>query len=46
MQTPIHYFYGSKDSLLSITFYGKEQTCHEAMDPLVYFTRHASFHGL
>ena len=33
-------------TIYSIIFYGKELTCHEAMDLLVCFNWHASFLGL
>ena len=33
-------------TIYSIIFYGNELTCHEAMDLLVCFNRHASFLGL
>ena len=40
IQTPICCFYRSKDSPInSIKFYGKELTCHEAMDSLVCFNQ-------
>ena len=32
--------------IYSIIFYDRELTCHEAMDPLICFNRHASLRGL
>ena len=38
--------YTSFLTIYSIIFYGKELTCHEAMNLLVCFNLHASFLGL